>query len=463
MRKYFPFLTSLFIVLLLGYNCNNIFAHAGGHYQQNAVFNTWVLFNGQSIKGNFLLAKNEEIVLEQANGQIITIPIVQLSKQDQKLARYKIKQSTQLNQGITQTETTNTTTQNFTPFIVLVGLFFACFILYQFTQTTKQWYNKKNIAMLLCISIALISFINNSTPLFSIPKTRTSFIDSAFNPYKPAIQTSYDENYFHVASTGIPSHNMMVGITSWQQQVPLPQNYSGNNQWSIPLKPQYASTPLSTKNNFMRGAVALAVNGVPIFNALNNRGDDAFLIGELDQWGGHCGKGDDYHYHIAPLHLSASSGLQPIAFALDGFAVFGTKEPNGTTMKPLDDCHGHIGTNGIYHYHGTNTYPYVIGAMKGVVQTDESKPAPENQIIPQAFAKPIRPPLKPLRGAVITQFKSTGNNAYQLTYTLENKEGYVNYSWDANNNYNFIFTDIQGNKTNATYQRRKDREVKRPN
>jgi len=57
---------------------------------------------------------------------------------------------------------------------------------------------------------------------------------------------------------------MMVGITSWQQQVPIPQPYSGSNHWSIPLKPVYESTPLSTKTNFMKGAVALAVNGIPI-------------------------------------------------------------------------------------------------------------------------------------------------------------------------------------------------------
>ena len=28
---------------------------------------------------------------------------------------------------------------------------------------------------------------------------------------------------------------------------------------------------------------------MPIFNALNNRGDDAKAFGELDDFGGHCG------------------------------------------------------------------------------------------------------------------------------------------------------------------------------
>ena len=54
--------------------------------------------------------------------------------------------------------------------------------------------------------------------------------------------------------------------------------------------------------------------------ALNNRGDDALLAGELDDWGGHCGRADDYHYHIAPTHLQTVVGKKvPIAYALDGF------------------------------------------------------------------------------------------------------------------------------------------------
>ena len=66
--------------------------------------------------------------------------------------------------------------------------------------------------------------------------------------------------------------------------------------------------PMSAKTHFMRGAIALAANGIPIFNALNNRGDDAKKFGELDDFGGHCGKGDDYHYHDAPVFLEKTLG-----------------------------------------------------------------------------------------------------------------------------------------------------------
>jgi YHYH protein len=294
----------------------------------------------------------------------------------------------------------------------------------------------------------------------AIPLTRVSFIDSAYAPYKPAISTFSDANYFHINSGGFPvasgttpAHNIMVGITSWQQQVPVPQNYTGTNSWSIPLQPVYAAIPASTKTNFMKGAIAVAANGMPIFNALNNRGEDAFLFGELDDWGGHCGKADDYHYHTAPLHLSGTSGLLPIAFALDGFAVYGAKEADGNTMAALDTCHGHIYNNGTYHYHGTSTYPYIIGAMKGKVTSDPLTLAPENQILPQAFPSPLRPPYTPLQGAQITEFASTGTNAYKLTYKLGAAFGYVEYNWNATNLYTFKYTTPTGVVTTTNYQR----------
>jgi hypothetical protein len=145
------------------------------------------------------------------------------------------------------------------------------------------------------------------TPLVPLSPTATSAAEilhgMGFDAFAGKVKTYQDEHYLYVESEGMPSHPMMIGITSWQQQVPLPQFYTGNNAWRIPLNPVIAENPVSAKTNLYRGAIALAVNGVPIFNALNNRGDDAYLAGELDEWGGHAGRADDYHYHVAPLHL----------------------------------------------------------------------------------------------------------------------------------------------------------------
>ena len=440
-------------------------AHPGGHYQEREqiVLNKWTLKTGQEVMGNFSYADNKALFLEGTDGQISSIPISSLSPQDISLVAFKRARMAKLNQASEYPETPKSSSANLSLYILsflLLALLGLSAIKKQPPLVRKVFepHHPAQLTVVLFVAIASIyackkALVPTTIDSGSIPKTRTSFLDSSFGFFKPSIETKWDASYYYIASTGIPGHNMMVGIKSWQQQVPIPQAYSGSNSWSIPLQPEYAASPLSTKSNFMKGAVALAVNGIPIFNALNNRGEDSYLIGELDNWGGHCGRADDYHYHAAPMHLSGKTGLMPIAFALDGFVVYGAKEPEGTDMQPLDICHGHIGKNGLYHYHGTSDYPYVIGAMKGKVSTDPLTPAPENQILPQAFAKPARPALTPLRDAVITDFKATAPNAYSLTYAISSKIGYVHYSWDASNKYTYTLVDTDGNSVTTTYQR----------
>lgn len=249
-----------------------------------------------------------------------------------------------------------------------------------------------------------------------------------------------------IESDGLPTtHNMMVGIISWQQQVPLPQPYTGDNAWQIPLAPELSDTPISGTNDLFRGAIALAVNGVPIFNALNNRGDDAYLAGELDHWGGHVGRGDNYHYHIAPTHLQGIVGIdQPIAYGLNGFPIYGLTEPDGSPVEGLDEFNGHFDDGGNYHYHATESYPCINGGMRGVVRYRDG------QVDPQPQAYPVRSSGEPLRGAEITAFSQTGNNAYSLQYTLNAETYSVNYNIE-NEIYTFEFIDPNGNRTIETY------------
>ena len=43
----------------------------------------------------------------------------------------------------------------------------------------------------------------------------------AFVPFQGRLGLSWDEDYFYAEGNGLPDHNMMVGITAWQQ--PLTQ------------------------------------------------------------------------------------------------------------------------------------------------------------------------------------------------------------------------------------------------
>ena len=275
----------------------------------------------------------------------------------------------------------------------------------------------------------------------------TSVSLPGFAAFSKSVKITKNSKYYLVESSGIPDHQMMVGIKSWQQQVPTIQPYTGSNAWSIPIKPVISKSPMSAKNHFLRGAIAIAVNGVPIFNALNNRGDDALLAGELDDWGGHCGRADDYHYHIAPFHLQTIVGKKaPIAYALDGYPIYGETEVDGKKVIGLDSFNGHFDSKKNYHYHGTKTYPYINGGFKGVVKEIDG------QVDPQSATKAFREAGAPLRGAVITGLERTGDNAFDLTYSLNNSNYHVKYSASLNQ-VDMQFIDANGSVRTESYRR----------
>ncbi len=225
-----------------------------------------------------------------------------------------------------------------------------------------------------------------------------------------------------------------MGITSWQQQVPLPTSYFASttngtndtvslgyqqpNYWRLPLVPVAAASPISLTGNFLRGAVALGADGVAIFNPRNNTGQFSQAIGELDAYGGHCGLGDDYHYHIFSTHLTSVLGNdKPIAWGLDGYPVYGYVEPDGSAMLALDSDGGHDHGTWGYHYHARGTYsagtatwtpasPYMMSAMHGTVVNYGG------QIDPQPTGSGLRASgtggytAQPVAGASITAFKN---------------------------------------------------------
>jgi hypothetical protein len=281
-------------------------------------------------------------------------------------------------------------------------------------------------------------------------RDKASEVAKVFDKFATLVKTRSDNKNFYVESNGLPDHRMMVGITAWQQQVPLPQKYTGNNSWQFPLFPVEAKEKLSAKSHFFRGAIAIAANGIPIFNPIKNDGrTDTFLAGELDEFGGHCGRGDDYHYHIAPLVLQKQLGKSlPVAYALDGYAIYGPEEPDGSAVKGLDSFNGHSDAKLGYHYHSTKTYPYINGGFHGeVVEQD-------GQVDPQPRAESPRPALPPLHGAKITGFETLKAGSYSLTYSLNGSIQKVNYTINPNGSVTFNFIDGTGRSESQTYSGR---------
>lgn len=272
-------------------------------------------------------------------------------------------------------------------------------------------------------------------------------IAEIFRPFAPKVKVRWDDKFFYVESDGFPNHPMMVGITAWQQQVSIPQKYYGNNAWRFPLQPIVAKMPLSAKDHFFRGAIAIAANGVPIFNPIKNDGrTDTFLAGELDKFGGHAGRSDDYHYHIAPLHLQEIVGNgKPLAYALDGYPIYGLTETDGSAVKNLDSFNGHTDANGNYHYHSTKNYPYINGGFHGeVVERD-------GQVDPQPRANGVRPATEPLRGAKITDFVQNNDGSITLTYTVYGETHKIIYAVQKDGSYRFEFVDGNGKSQVENY------------
>lgn len=405
------------------------------------------IIQNKKVDGYFYMFKNNDVYLENTNHEIVHYPISFFSKENQThiLNRYK---KIEAENGQTYSIAPIVSAQHKNAILIFEILLALCLIyfIYHFRKSFSLQNKMKFVYPIVIVGVA--------TLLISADKKYRSItdplqVDNAFIPFKPNVYTHWDGTWFYIESKGIPTtHGMMVGISNhgWQQQVPIPQCYIGANAWQVPLNPAPAVAPVPVSpNHFTRGAIAIAVNGVPIFNPYTNTGVDALVDGQLDNYGGHCGRADDYHYHIAPLHLYGfTNDTLPIAYALDGYAVLGLKERDGTAMTALDTNHGH-NYGGTYHYHGTTAFPYMIGNMVGQVTEDTTF-----QIIPQAHATPVRPSGTPLNGALITSCTpNTNGNGYIFVYTLNGQSDTINYFWNTTGTYTFNYITASGTTTNT--------------
>ena len=218
---------------------------------------------------------------------------------------------------------------------------------------------------------------------------------------KPKVEASCEGDEFIIRSNGIP-HYEFVQIT------PNPLTVQ-ENVFRLPRHPKLAKN--HEKIPFL-GKVGVAVNGISLFGpnegpvpAVERFGDPIFNS-IMDECLGHTA--NEYHYHALnqPCLTDGVKEGAPspiLAFALDGFPIFGplgctdgdcseviryesswemTGDPTinaweAYTYKEragreyLDECNGHTGPTGNYHYHSTATFPYILGCYSGEVDLPE--------------------------------------------------------------------------------------------
>ena len=279
---------------------------------------------------------------------------------------------------------------------------------------------------------------------------------SAFAPVNDLVSYECGDAFLSLTSqTGLPrtqdiadGEDIMVGLTSWIQRVPIPYTY----EWRIPLAPAWSNVPIEAS---AQGPIAVAIDGVPIFHyerrpdvstALDNyiEENDTVLAGELDQCGGHAGQGDDYHYHYAPVCLLDDHDLtQPIAFGLDGAPVYVGEAgndyygngrfnnlnnfPANLTKEDLDECNAVMGDDGSYTHYSTKTPPYLIGCHHAPFDTAlQIEPAPMNGR-EQRTESPLGGQYGEPASTLVTGFSVSDEGVYTLEFDALDSSGLT--SW----------------------------------
>ncbi|CAM3344007.1 YHYH protein [Aquirufa ecclesiirivi] len=215
----------------------------------------------------------------------------------------------------------------------------------------------------------------------NITPTSSAVVPEVYSKIYGATSITNDGTYITIKTTGVPDHkSAYFASTSAQYEAFTGKTFGGNNfaknpnaisaqsfTFKIPVNPKvdaaHKATPL--------GPIGVALNGVPLFNQY--AGPSQPLTNEVngfDQYWGHPQQTGSYHYHVEPLYLTqvklSKSSL--LGFLLDGFPVYGPEEGGQIVQNAsLDTYHGHSHStteypNGIYHYHITNSDPYINGS-----------------------------------------------------------------------------------------------------
>lgn len=268
--------------------------------------------------------------------------------------------------------------------------------------------------------------------------------------FESEVKVTCDDEKAYFESDSYASHEMMTGISGTNEQIPVP---APGYTVSVKLNPTPAST-VTTRD----AALAIAVNGIPIFDytaggeielsdlPTYNPNLDAALRGELDNCGGHAGKGDDYHYHVLSdcmVDQMLNKGDSAIVgWAFDGYPVYGKKNPDGT---PLQE--GELGFCGEkedevfgYRYHASDSFPFFVQCLVGEVDSDLPRVSPLRASDPSSASREGAPPRGGVQNLVRTE---ASNGSVSMTYQWEDEEYYINYEPSGTPNcYHFEFKTV---------------------
>jgi len=240
------------------------------------------------------------------------------------------------------------------------------------------------------------------------------------------VSVTCDNTYAYINSDTYPDHDKMNGITGTNEQIPVPAlNYAS----PIRLNPTGTSNAIT-----IDASLGVAINGVPIYD-YSSQGDldvfnydpniDTFLLGQLDNCGGHAGRGDDYHYHARPTCMIDAmlnySDAAIIGWAYDGYPIYDTNNPDGTTISAgsLDVCNGQTDSTFGYRYHTSFNAPYVPQCLRGDIDLSKMP-----RVAPMRGRTTGTPPQGGVSNLVFTQQGDT----VRMDYTHQGQNYYLQYT-----------------------------------
>ena len=170
---------------------------------------------------------------------------------------------------------------------------------------------------------------------------------------------------------------------------------------------------------------------------------DTLQTGQLDICGGHAGRGDDYHYHVAPTcmieAMENAGDAAIIGWAFDGFPIYGDANPDGTPIAEgvLDVCNGQTDETFGYRYHTSPDAPYIVQCLMGEVPDFEDLP----RVRPLSAAgggrglEAGRPPEGGVEDLVFTQ---AADGSRSMDHSYQGEDYYIRYTpADTANCYDF--------------------------
>ena len=274
------------------------FSHTGDH---TSIGKEWILNNHDiSLKADFISLNNNQVYLKDVNNnKIINFPLYDFSMADQYLILKQDEFSKKINRqhpnqthlaASKQTKKIGKSKAEF-GLLIFVLLIVSIIFYFGFSKTKKLALAVFNFSLFVLVLVACApeeeedipdtiqtsdpvkdntsdsSSDNTSTDTTSDSNTSSTDTDSIndssdsnstsdlistivshFNDFSGVTITS-DDDHFYIHSYSWPGHGMGVGIISWQEQVPIPQNYTGDNSWVIPISPKMADEPLSTSDH----------------------------------------------------------------------------------------------------------------------------------------------------------------------------------------------------------------------